>query len=143
MAKKRKKQTQEPAQAPKTEAAKPSEVRMVIAGTKLKALLNAKKNLATDVGGLRGTFGDMVKKEFGKTPFSKKVFGFLGYLWNLTPERLALELEDLEHGLEASGLNEKAESAPSLGLKQQAEEAPEESGADNVSAFPQPASAAG
>lgn len=120
-----------------TEQVKPSEVRQVISSKKLKEVLNAKKDLRSDVQGMNSTFGDMVKRITQKTPFSKKVLGFLSVLWDMTPERLALELEDLEHGLEASGLNAKAATAPTLGLgKEEAGEDDEDPQSSNVRGFP-------
>lgn len=125
-----------------TEQVKPSEVRQVISSKKLKEVLNAKKDLRSDVQGMNSTFGDMVKRITQKTPFSKKVLGFLSVLWDMTPERLALELEDLEHGLEASGLNAKAATAPTLGLGKEEETDEEEPASTNVRGFPNRASAA-
>lgn len=144
MAKKQKAKTK--AEQPKETPAKPSEVRKVIAGQTLKRLLNAQDDVKTDVGKIRGAFGDQVKKAFEATPFDNGVFKFLGKLWKLTPERLAIALEDLEHGLEASGLNKRAADAPTLGLTQ-TEEADEDEetdakGKSNVAPFPAPASVA-
>jgi hypothetical protein len=122
---------------PQTEAVKPSEVRKVISGKKLKELLNLKRDLASDMGKSREAFGQKLTKEFEKTPFDKHVLNFLYHCWTLTPERLALKLEDLDHGLEASGLNERAQSAPTLGLTQQEEGDDDESDPpSNVRGFP-------
>jgi hypothetical protein len=146
MARKKAETTEQPEDT--GEKARPSEVRKVISGKKLKELLNAHQQMTSDTSDQRGDFGSALKEQFKKTPFSNRIFRILAGLWKLTPQQLAIELEDLEHGLEASGLNARAETAPTLGLTQEDNEDNEDNEpvgkfSDNkVKPFPAPTSVA-
>jgi hypothetical protein len=95
-------------------AAKPSDVRQTIPATKLKALLAVKRKAKNAVGEINGEAATEIKNVTNKYNYSRRVVGWLSVLDNMPPEKLAIELEDLEHGLEASGLNDRAKSAPRL-----------------------------
>lgn len=126
---------------------KPSEVRAVIPASKLRSLLASMRKTKSDVGELNGELGTEIKNGTNKYHFSRRVLRMLSTFDNLPPEKLAIELEDLEHGLEASGLNERAATAPRMQFgpgEEAGEESDEGEGRSraNVRQFPPPNSVA-
>lgn len=88
--------------------------RKVISGVKLKQLLAADRRADHDIGELVGQRGEAIAQAVEKHNLNKRVYGIIKKLDRLPPEKLKIDLDDLEHMLDASGLRERAESAPSF-----------------------------
>lgn len=131
-----------------TEAVKPSETRKVIPATALQSLLRTMFKAKNDISTMAGELGTEIKNVTNKYHFSRPILKILARLNTLPPEKLRIELEDLEHGLEASGLNDRAKDAPALPFKgdgdEDGDEGGEAQGDEKVvrGAFPAPAGVA-
>jgi hypothetical protein len=125
------------APAPESRQAKPSEVRQVISEKEMEDFLRACRTTKEDMDELRGAIGGKTNAIVEKYGHTKWALGVCRNLDRLSPEKLAIELDDLEHLLEVAGLNERAKSAPSMDFAK-GEDAGEEDGKmpDNVQRFP-------
>ena len=121
--------------------------RRVISSAKLKKLLAADRSARHDVDSIVATIRERIAQAVEKDNLNKGVYGIIKRLDRLPPETLNIWLEDLDHMLDASGLRERAASAPQLSM---AGEDPNETEADeeeqekaskrkgSVTKFPQP-----
>lgn len=127
--------------------------REVTSGKKLKSLLASCRSTQNDITELAGTLGEEIKTAVEKHHLHKKAFNVCKMADRMEPEKLAEFLEQLEHYLEATGLNDRARSAPRMEMgdgngadptENEADEAEQDkaakrkSGRGNVRAFPQP-----
>ena len=81
---------------------------------KLKSLLATIRKAKEDISEQSGELGNEIKTITNKYHFSRRVIRLLAAYDRMSPEKLRVELEDLNHGLEASGLNQRADSAPAM-----------------------------
>jgi len=125
--------------APGSADARPQEDRRISAG-KLKKLMSECRSATADMDELRSGIGGKISAAVEKENLNKKMFGWIRQLDNMTPEKLAANLDDFNHMLDISGLNARAASAPRLRLDAQGEE--EEDGEDKVVQHPAAARAA-
>lgn len=126
--------------------------REVTSGKKLKSLLASCRSTQNDITELAGTLGEQIKSAVENHHLHKKAFNVCKMADRMEPEKLAEFLEQLEHYLEATGLNERAASAPRMDMgaageqtENEADEAEQDKAAKrnkgargNVRAFPAP-----
>lgn len=113
------------------EAVKPSEVSKQIGARKLMGLLKDAAVLKQDVAELTGTFGNAIKDAAENHHLNKKAFRICAGLYRMEPDKLADTLDAMDFYLDASGLRERAASAPRMKIPERGE---------NVEDFPQQAS---
>ena len=109
-------------------AAKPSEVRPATPQKKLRQLLAAARSAQKDIDEIAGGMGEEIKTAVEKHHLHRKAFNVVKMADRMEPEKLADFLDNLEHYLEVSGLNERAASAPRLGMGDE----PNETAADEL-----------
>lgn len=97
--------------------AKPSmEVRQVIGARKLTNLLRSARSAYKDTRAIAGTFGEQVRQAVEHDHLHRRAFNFIKTLDRLEPEQLAETMEQFLYMYEASGLEQRAKSAPKLEL---------------------------
>ncbi len=111
------------------ENVRPSEVRKQIGARKLMGLLKDAAALKQDVSELTGTFGNAIKDAAENHHLNKRAFRICAGLYSLEPEKLADTLDALDFYLDASGLRERAASAPRMEMPERDE--------TNVADFPE------
>lgn len=119
------------------EPAKASDVRKVISGKKLKELLAAKKRASDDISEIAGGVGAKIAEAVETKNLNKRVFGMVARLDRLPPEKLVIDLDDLDHYLDVSGLRDRAAKAPRLPMDGEKEEGDDDA-ETNVRSFPAP-----
>jgi hypothetical protein len=130
----------------KEEAAKPSEVSQQTGKRKLKELLGTARDAYKDGRSIAGALGQAIKEAVEHNYLHAKAFKSVVAEDRMTPEKLADFYAAQEYYRDVLGLNERAASAPRLGLEEkgEAEEEGEEEGEKegekgNVQPFPTPA----
>lgn len=110
--------TAKPKAAPKPRGkAKAQAARPVIGQGKLRELMRMAKSVRTDTAEIRGEYGAAVKEAVDNHHLNRKVLRVLVDLERMSPENLKVFLEDLEHGLDISGLQQRADSVPAFDFK--------------------------
>lgn len=134
---------------PKGERVKPSELREVISEKKLRSLLASARSAQKDIDEIAGGIGSEIKQAVEKSHLHRKAFAVIKTLDRMEPEKLADFLDNFEHYLEISGLNERAKSVIGMDLTSGEETEDEDGGKparkprgkgkkSNVEAFPLP-----
>jgi hypothetical protein len=90
--------------------------RPVITENNLKKLMRSCNSLKGQQDSLLGSMREEIKNACDKQHLNKEIFALIRKLDKKTPESLNIFLEDLAHYLEISGLEARADSAPSLGM---------------------------
>lgn len=120
-----------------SDKAKPSEVKKVISGSKLKNLMAAKRSAKKDTAEIAGQLGQMIRDAVENNHLHRKAFGTIVMLDNMEPEKVLDFLDHFNYYLDVSGIQKKAEAAPRLPMGDgPGEEGEEESEGDNVHKFP-------
>lgn len=88
--------------------------RKVISANKLKQLISAGRSTQKDVSSLTGTMREKIANAVENDNLNNSVFASIRRLDRMEPAKLKIWLEDFEHYLDISGLQERAESAPTL-----------------------------
>jgi hypothetical protein len=104
-----------------------------ISERRLKGLLKDHRALKQDMGELSGTFGSAIKDAAENHYLNRRAFRITAALDKLEPEKLADTLDSLDFYLDASGLRERAASAPRMEMEGREEE---ERDSTNVADFP-------
>lgn len=109
-----------PKKGPAQAAAAPTsgQVRKVITQNNLKILLEDCGTHKTRADSHNGKLREAIAQAVQHQHLNKKVFGLIRQLDKLEPETLLVYLEDLEHYLDISGLNDRADSVGKLPLGQ-------------------------
>lgn len=81
---------------------------------KLRSLLASARSARADISEIAGGMGEAISKAVENDHLDRKAFNIVKSLDKMEPDRLADVLENLEHYLDISGLNERAASAPRL-----------------------------
>jgi len=81
---------------------------------KLRSLLSSARSARADISEIAGGMGEAIAKAVENDHLDRKAFNMVRALDKLEPDRLADVLENFEHYLDISGLNERAASAPRL-----------------------------
>lgn len=81
---------------------------------KLRSLLSSARSAQADITEIAGGMGEAIAKAVENDHLDRKAFNMVRALDKLEPDRLADVLENFEHYLDISGLNERAASAPRL-----------------------------
>lgn len=100
-----------------TENATAVEVEKKISGAKLKALLKAQRSGQDDIDEIKGKMGKPVAEAVEKYNLNTKMFGWIKQLDRMAPERLADNIDDFLHMLDASGLSDRAKTAQRLPIE--------------------------
>lgn len=115
MARGKKKDGEDGAQAPpKTTAAKPSEVKKMISGAKLKNLMAAKRSAKKDTAEISGQVGQMIRDAQENNHLHRKAFGTICQLDPMESEKVRDYLDHLDYYLDVSGIRKRADAAPRL-----------------------------
>lgn len=137
MAKKAKSKSKAKAAAPKRESVKPSEVRLAISESKLKALLGSTRRAQAEITEISGGMGSEIKTAVEKHHLHRKAFRVVAQADRMEPDKLRDFLDCLDHYLDISGLRDRAASAPAMNFEQgDGEEGDEGEGEDNVHRLP-------
>lgn len=105
--------------------AKEEKARPAISQSKLRSLLASARSTKADVDEIVGTHRQQIAEAVEKHHLHKKALAIIKSLDRLEPEKLADCLDCLEHYLDISGLNDRAKTAPRLGLDKGEEEGEE------------------
>jgi len=120
-----------------TEKVKPSEVKKVISGQKLKNLMAAKRSAKKDTAEIAGQVGQMIRDAVENNHLHRKAFATIVTLDAMEPEKVRDFLDHFDYYLDVSGIKKKAEAAPRLPMGDgPGEDDEEESEGDNVHKFP-------
>ena len=98
------------------------ETRRVIPAKKLKELLKGQFSAKEELDEIRGGAANAVKQAQEKWGFNSRAFRVINSLWRLSPEKLADFMDDFLYMYDASGLADRAKSAPRLSSVQAEEE---------------------
>lgn len=105
------------AAAPESEPLKPSEVQRVISQKKLRALMASHRTAREEVSEVSGGLGTEVKNAVKNDYLNAPVFRLIMQLDRKTPEKLRDFLDDLQHYLDISGLEKRAQDVQPLDLR--------------------------
>lgn len=116
---------------------KPSEVKKMISGSKLKNLMSAKRSAKKDTAEISGQVGQMIRDAQENNHLHRKAFGTICQLDAMEPEKIRDFLDHFEYYLDVSGIKKRADAAPRLPMGDGAGEEDEEETEDtNVHKFP-------
>jgi hypothetical protein len=103
-------------------------------GATLKSLLKSGRTMKENVDELTTAHATEVREAVDKKFLHKKAFGTIKQLDRLSPEKLADFMEHFDHYFEASGLEERANSAQRLpmGAGEQGEQEPPKDNVRNI-----------
>lgn len=137
----RKKQGGDEADPPqaKTTQAKPSEVKKMISGAKLKNLMAAKRSAKKDTAEISGQVGQMIRDAQENNHLHRKAFGTICQLDAMEPEKIRDYLDHFEYYLDVSGIKKRAEAAPRLPMGDEPggdDDEGDETESSNVARFP-------
>lgn len=93
---------------------KPSEVKKMISGPKLKNLMAAKRSAKKDTAEIAGQVGQMIRDACENNHLERKPFGWIVQLDAMEPEKIRNTLDHFDYYLDVSGIRKRAESAPRL-----------------------------
>ena len=128
-----------------TTAAKPSEVKKMISGAKLKNLMAAKRSAKKDTAEISGQVGQMIRDAQENNHLHRKAFGTICQLDAMEPEKIRDYLDHFNYYLDVSGINKRAEAAPRLPMGDEpgagADDDEDEAANSNVARFPGTAAA--
>jgi hypothetical protein len=93
---------------------------------RLKALIKAGDDAKTQTSEINGAFGSRVNEAVDKHGLDKTAFRIVRQLNRLSPEKLNSTLPNLLAYIDDLELEDKAASAPGLGIEGEGEEASEE-----------------
>ncbi len=109
---------------PKKEMAEPSETSEQIGERKLRQLIKDARTAYKDVREIAGSFGAKVASAVEHDHLHRKAFSVCKTADRMEPEKLAEFLDALDYYLDASGLRERATSAPRMPMGDNIEEFP-------------------
>lgn len=102
--------------APKTEPAKPSEVRRMIPQPALRTLLNTCKRLSGKASEITGELGQEISTAANRHNFNRKAFNVIRMLDKMEPEKLADFVDEFAYMMDVSGLDKRAASVQRLDI---------------------------
>lgn len=103
-------------------AANPSEVRKAVSAKTLKDLLRRSNERRDAIGEISGAQSEEVRAIIERYGTNRQALRLIMSLAGKKPEQLRNFIDDFDHLWDISGLKDKADSAPSLGLEQPGEE---------------------
>jgi hypothetical protein len=109
----------------KAEKATPSEVSEQISERKLKQLIKDARTAYKDTRAIAGDFGQKIASAVEHDHLHRKAFSVAKTADRMEPEKLAEFLDALDYYLDASGLRERAASAPRMEMGDNVEQFPE------------------